>query len=113
MRLPPGMTHVGDLVGPVLEELKWRMEGMENGKETTGKAGAPGKPGKPRLPEVNEVRVVGRLVNPPKFKEGTNAGGAYTLARFMLATNRYRKNAAGDWEQEPSFIPVVAWREHA
>lgn len=83
---------------------------MEDGKEVA--AGEPRETERPggRLPELNEARVVGRIVNAPKTKEGTGARGEYRMARFVLAVNRaYKDNASGKWVRETDFIPVVAW----
>ena len=105
MRRP---LHVGELVMPVMAQLKRRMQDMdvEKAMEMAGEAGTSGKP---RLPEENEARVVGRVVNSPKTKEGAGANGNYQMARFTLAVNRSYKEATGKWVRETDFVPVVAW----
>lgn len=84
---------------------------MEEGSETdAAPAEAPSGPGSRRLPELNEARVVGRMVNPAKLKEGKTAKGSpYKLVRLMLAVNRSYKDSANNWVRETDFIPVVAW----
>ncbi len=73
---------------------------MEEGKETEEAAGR-----KPPLPEENEARVVGRIVNAPKLKEGTTGkGDPYKMARLTLAVNRRSGR-----DREADFVPVVLW----
>ncbi len=63
------------------------------------------KTGKSPIQEENEARVVGRIVNPPKVREGTTTKGApYKMARFTMAVNRTYKG-----NRETDFIPVVLW----
>lgn len=82
---------------------------MVDGKEAAaGEAREPERKGG-RLPELNEARVIGRIVNPPKTKEGSGARGDYKMARFVLALNRAYKDSSGKWVRETDFIPVVAW----
>ena len=81
---------------------------MEEGKEGAS-AGEAGGSGKPRLPEENSARVVGRVVNPPRVKDGTGARGEYKMARFVIAANRSYKDSSGKWVRETDFIPVVCW----
>lgn len=106
-----GITRIGDLAGPYLADLQRRMKRMEDGSETeAAPAEAPNGPGSRRLPELNEARVVGRMVNPAKLKEGTTAKGSpYKLARLMLAVNRSYQDSGKNWVRETDFIPVVAW----
>lgn len=78
---------------------------MDEEREPDAEPQAQGRPGKPAVPEENEARVVGRLVNPPKLREGTTAKGSpYKMARLMLAVNRTYKGI-----RETDFIPVVLW----
>ncbi len=83
---------------------------MEEGSETGSEPLDAGSHAGRRLPEENEVRVVGRMVNPAKFKEGTTAKGSpYKLARLVLAVNRGYKDSGNNWVKETDFIPVVLW----
>lgn len=82
---------------------------MEEGNEPA--AMEPQEPGRPsgRLGELNEARVIGRIVNPPKMKEGSGAHGDYKMARFVLAVNRSYKDSSGKFVRETDFVPVVGW----
>jgi single-stranded DNA-binding protein len=84
------------------------MKDMEEGKEPAAEPQEPGRPGG-RLPELNEARVIGRIVNPAKMKEGAGAHGDYKMARFVLAVNRSYKDSAGKSVRETDFVPVVGW----
>lgn len=78
---------------------------MDERSEQHEEPQAPGRPGKPAIPEENEACVVGRIVNPPKLREGkSEKGSPYKMARFMVAVNRTYKGA-----RETDFIPVVVW----
>lgn len=78
---------------------------MDDGNEQDRAPQAPGRPGKPAIPEENEACVVGRMVNPPKFREGkSEKGSPWKMARFMVAVNRTYKG-----REETDFIPVVVW----
>lgn len=78
---------------------------MDERSEQHEEPQAAGRPGKPAIPEENEACVVGRIVNPPKLREGkSDKGSPYKMARFMVAVNRTYKGA-----RETDFIPVVVW----
>jgi single-strand DNA-binding protein len=102
--MPAGFTHIGELARMFIWDLKRRQVHMDNDTQT------PPGDGKRRLPQENEARVVGRLVNAPKIKEGAGAHGDYKMARFVLAVNHGYKDASGQWVRETDFVPVVAWR---
>ena len=60
-----------------------------------------------KLPSINRVQLVGRLCASPELRytaEGT------PVANLRLAVNRSYKNNEGEWEQDATFINVVAWR---
>lgn len=64
-----------------------------------------------RLLQLNDVRLVGRLTRDPELR--FTASGT-PLCRFDLAVNRrYKDSKSGEWKDDPSFIPVVVWREAA
>lgn len=111
LRTAQGFTRIGDIARPFLADMKRRMKRMEEGSETeAAPSESPGGPGSRRLPEENEARVVGRMVNPAKLKEGTTAKGSpYKLARLMLAVNRSYKDSSNNWVRETDFVPVVLW----
>jgi len=109
VRIAGGLTHIGPLATAYMTQIKRRIKDMEEGKEPA--AEMPQEPARPggRLPELNEARVIGRIVNPPKMKEGSGAYGDYKMARFVLAVNRSYKDSSGKWVRETDFVPVVAW----
>jgi single-strand DNA-binding protein len=64
-----------------------------------------------RLVEQNQIFLVGRLTHDPDVRF-TQKGSA--MCRFSIAVNRrYKDSATGEWKDDTSFIPVVAWREVA
>lgn len=83
---------------------------MEDGREHQEAEEAEAAGRRPAVPEENEARVVGRIVNPAKLKEGTTAKGSpYKMARFTLAVNRTYRDSKGGKGRETDFIPVVVW----
>lgn len=68
---------------------------------------APAKGGSSRFPEINQVVLSGRLTRDPDFRL-TQTGRA--MARFDLAANRrWQNKTTGEWTEETTFVPVVAW----
>lgn len=63
-----------------------------------------------RLHQLNDVKLVGRLTRDPDLRF-TAKGQA--VCRFDLAINRRFKDVSGEWKDDTSFIPIVAWREMA
>lgn len=63
-----------------------------------------------RLHQLNDVKLVGRLTRDPELRF-TAKGQA--VCRFDLAINRRYKDAAGEWKDDVSFVPVVTWNESA
>jgi len=63
-----------------------------------------------RLPQFNDVRLVGRLTRDPDLRY-TPKG--FPTCKMDLAVNRRYKDASGEWKDDPSFIPVVVWRDVA
>src|SRR5699024_647301 len=60
---------------------------------------------------TNHITIEGRLTDDPEMRY-LDDGRA--MARFDLAHNTRRKNAAGEWEDgESTFIPVTCWRHVA
>jgi single-strand DNA-binding protein len=72
----------------------------------TPSAGSPPS-GRARLPEENKVYLVGRLTRDPDFRVTQNGR---SLCRFDLAVNRrYQNKNTGEWTEETTFVPVIAW----
>ena len=64
-----------------------------------------------RLLQLNDVKLAGRLTRDPELRF-TAKGKA--VCRFDLALSyRFKDAATGEWKDEPSFVPVVAWAETA
>ena len=61
-----------------------------------------------KLLQLNNVQIVGRLTKDPDLRF-TTKGTA--VCHFDLAVNRRTKDAAGEWRDDVSFIPVVVWKE--
>jgi single-strand DNA-binding protein len=57
---------------------------------------------------INRVVLVGRLTKDPDLRFTPNG---VAVANFILAVDRFRKNAAG--EKEADFIPIVVWQKSA
>lgn len=54
------------------------------------------------------ISVIGNLTDDPKTSD---VGGSTKVYFSVAAEHRFQKN--GEWQGEPSFIPVVAWRDLA
>jgi single-strand DNA-binding protein len=63
-----------------------------------------------RLHQLNDVKLVGRLTRDPELRF---TGKGQPVCQFNLAVNRRYKDASGEWRDDVSFIPVVAWGELA
>lgn len=63
-----------------------------------------------RLHQLNDVKLIGRITRDPELRF---TGKGQAVCRLDLAVNRRYKDAAGEWKEETSFIPVVVWRETA
>ena len=61
-----------------------------------------------KLLQLNNVQMVGRLTRDPELRF-TTAG--LPMCRFDVAVNRRYKDKAGEWKDDTSFIPVIAWRD--
>lgn len=59
-----------------------------------------------RLPSINRVAIAGRLTHEPQLNY-TQKGTA--VLRMRVALNRPYKDSQGEWQQEVSFLNVVAW----
>ena len=64
-----------------------------------------------RIPDQNQVFLVGRLTRDTEIRF-TQKGQA--MCRFDIAVNRrYQNKATGDWVEDTTFIPLVAWSQVA
>lgn len=61
---------------------------------------------------MNQVILIGNLTKDPEMRYSTG-GNQTAVCRFTVAVNDRRKNAAGEWEDSPSFIPVVVFGKQA
>ena len=60
-----------------------------------------------RLPEQNHVLLAGRLTHDPDLRF-TQKGQA--LCRLDIAVNRrYKDPSSGEWKDDTTFVPIVAW----
>lgn len=60
---------------------------------------------------MNQVNLIGNLTKDVELRYTTNQNA---IARFTLAVNDRRKNPqTGEWEDNPSFIPVVVFGKQA
>lgn len=60
--------------------------------------------------ELNDVKLFGRVVRDAVLK--TNDNGL-EIARFVIATNRARKNEQGKYENVGHFFPIVIFGNYA
>ena len=63
-----------------------------------------------RFPEVNRVILAGRLTQDPESRL-TESGRL--LANLRIAINRSYRDRNGEWQQEATFVSVVAWGKTA
>jgi len=59
-----------------------------------------------RFPQINQVAVAGRLTHDPEFRV-MESGKAMT--NFSMAANANSRDRRGEWQQDTTFVPVVAW----
>jgi single-strand DNA-binding protein len=63
-----------------------------------------------RLPRINKVLLSGRITNDIELRY--TAKGT-PVVRFTLAVDRAVKDATGQWQNQSSFLEVVAWSKWA
>lgn len=63
-----------------------------------------------KLPRLNRVYLVGRLTKDPEVKQ-TQTGKSVLNAR--MAINHPYKDGEGNWQEEVTYIDVVAWQRLA
>ena len=59
-----------------------------------------------KMPAINQVALSGRVVQDPDYRLLENGVGRLSA---RLALNRSFRNRDGEWQEEASFINVVAW----
>ena len=59
--------------------------------------------------DVNNVILEGRLVRDPQLSYSTKG---LAVCSFVIANNTYKK-IGEEWEQQPNYIPIVAFQELA
>lgn len=57
---------------------------------------------------MNQVILIGNLTKDPETRYSTGQNQT-AICRFTVAVNERRKNADGQWEDVPSFIPVTVF----
>lgn len=57
---------------------------------------------------MNSVNIIGNMTRDPEVRH-TSAG--MPLVTFGIAYNGKRKNASGEWVDQPHFFDVTAWGE--
>lgn len=62
------------------------------------------------MSDLNKVTVQGRIVRNAEF---TTTESGIKMARFAIATNRYRKNPDGTPGEEAFFFPIVIFGKYA
>ena len=63
-----------------------------------------------RLPNLNRVYLVGRLTKDPEVRQ-TQSGRSVLNAR--MAVNLAYRDKEGNWQEDVTFINLVAWRRLA
>ena len=63
-----------------------------------------------KLPRLNRVYLVGRLTKDPEVKQ-TPTGKSVLNGR--MASNHLYKDGQGNWQEEVTYIDVVAWQRLA
>jgi single-strand DNA-binding protein len=63
-----------------------------------------------KMPAINQVALSGRVVQDPDYRLLENGVGRLSA---RLALNRSFRNRDGEWQEEASFINVVAWEKLA
>ena len=59
-----------------------------------------------KFPQINQVAVSGVLANDPEFRV-LETGKAQV--NFSIAANRSYRDSEDQWQEEITFVPVVAW----
>jgi len=59
---------------------------------------------------LNKVILIGNLTADPELKY-TSSGTART--KFRIAINRQYKDSSGQLQEDPTFVPIIAWGNQA
>jgi single-strand DNA-binding protein len=63
-----------------------------------------------KVPNLNRVLLAGRLTRDPELRYTPNGTA---VCNFSIALNRRYKDQSGNWQDEPTFVNVVAWQSAA
>jgi single-strand DNA-binding protein len=63
-----------------------------------------------RLPNLNRVYLSGRMTRDPEVRQLKNG---LSVCNARMAVNHPYRDSNGDWQQEETFVTVVAWRRWA
>jgi len=63
-----------------------------------------------RLPHLNRVTLIGRMTRDPEVKQIKDG---LSVCNARMAVNLPYRDSNGDWQQEETFVTVVAWRRWA
>ena len=61
---------------------------------------------------MNQVNLIGNLTRDPETRYSTGQNQT-AVCRFTIAVNDRRRNQNGEWEDNPSFIPIVVFGKKA
>ena len=61
---------------------------------------------------MNQVNLIGNLTRDPETRYSTGQNQT-AVCRFTIAVNDRRKNQNGEWEDNPSLIPIVVFGKKA
>jgi single-strand DNA-binding protein len=56
---------------------------------------------------INRVIITGNLTKDPEL--GSIPGGGTSVCTLRVAVNGRRRNAAGEWEDQPNYFDVTVW----
>lgn len=63
-----------------------------------------------KMPELNSIMIAGNLTKDPVFRQTTNRT---PVVNFSIASNRKYRDANNQWQEEVSYVGVVAWNKLA
>lgn len=61
---------------------------------------------------MNQVMLIGNLTKDPEVRYSTGQNQT-AICRFTVAVNDRKRNQNGEWEDNPSFIPIVVFGKKA
>ena len=63
-----------------------------------------------KMPELNSVVIAGNLTKDPLFRQTTHGT---PVINFSIASNRKYRDASNQWQEEVTYVGVVAWNRLA